>query len=504
MRFPLPLIDGRPRSGAGRRFGGFGLVPRSDQAPSTHRWFGRQGPSAHSWFSPRSPSAPHWFSRQQPERDNATRRWFSGRDASARRWFGRPRPDEATATRRWFNTPPPEHDPAKPRSTWRTLGVDSALALTILALFAVAAGPVGPDPSRATTETAWWFLLPTFAILPVALRRVAPLPSVGLVCVSLLLTEWHADAVAATTVAGLVVTYTRAALAPVRRAVLATAALGFCGSAVGLVGPEPDAERWAATTFGVVALLACFFLGRTVFTRRAYTAALEERARVAELNREAAARQAVLDERRRIARELHDMVAHHVSVMGVLATGARRTLRRDPDSADEALKTIEDTGRASLREMRRLLDVLRTDDERAPDEPPPASGVAGLEQLAEQVREAGLDVELTVSGAAPQLDPGLDLTVFRVVQEALTNTLKHAAATHAVITVEFAVDGVRITVTDDGHGPAPGDDHLGHGLVGMRERVALYGGTLRTGARSGGGFRVYARLPLDGASRASA
>lgn len=386
---------------------------------------------------------------------------------------------------------------------WRRAAADTALAGAVLALFSMVAGAIEPGSLQADGGRGWVVVLAVAAVVPIALRRVAPLAAVGSVCLVLLLGEWQNANVAAVGVAALIIAYTRAALSPLRTAVLATAALGACGAAVGLIGPEPNSERWAAVTAGLLALLACFFLGRTVYTRRAYTAALEERARVAELNREAAARQAVLDERRRIARELHDMVAHHVSVMGVLATAARRTLRRDPDSADEALKTIEDTGRASLREMRRLLDVLRTDDERAPDEPPPAAGVAGLEQLAAQVREAGLAVELTVTGAAPHLDPGLDLTVFRLVQEALTNTLKHAGASAAAVTLEFAVDGVRITVTDDGHGPSPGDDHLGHGLVGMRERVALYGGTLRVGARSGGGFRVFARLPFDGASRTS-
>jgi signal transduction histidine kinase len=257
-------------------------------------------------------------------------------------------------------------------------------------------------------------------------------------------------------------------------------------------GPIPEAvpAESRARVLGV-------FLGRAVFTRRAYTAALEERARAAELNREAAAREAVLDERRRIARELHDMVAHHVAVMSVLATGARRALRRDPDAADEALRAIEETGRASLREMRRMLDVLRADDERGPEEPPPEPGVAGLEHLVEQVREAGQTVDFTVAGPARTLEPGVDLTVFRVVQEALTNVLKHAGAAHAEVGVEFSVDGVRVTVDDDGHGPTPDHPTAGHGLVGMRERVALYGGTLQTGARGGGGFRVVAQIPFD-------
>jgi signal transduction histidine kinase len=385
---------------------------------------------------------------------------------------------------------------------WRELGVDSALAGAILVLVAVVSGPLRADTAPNDTDLAWVAVLAVAGVVPIALRRVAPMPSVGLVCAVMLFHEGRSVEAGTVVIAALIVVYTRAAFAPVRPAVLAAAAVGACGTAVGLLGPEPEGARAAAVTAGCLALLACFFLGRTVFTRRAYTAALEERARAAELNRESAARQAVLDERRRIARELHDMVAHHVSVMGVLATGARRTLRRDPDAADEALRTIEDTGRASLREMRRLLDVLRADDEQGSDEPaPPAPGVAGLESLAEQVREAGLPVDLTVTGTATPLEPGLDLTVFRVVQEALTNTLKHADAAHAKVSLEFAVDGVRITVTDDGHGPVPGGDHLGHGLVGMRERVALYGGTLRTGARSGGGFRVYARLPLEAAPR---
>jgi signal transduction histidine kinase len=243
----------------------------------------------------------------------------------------------------------------------------------------------------------------------------------------------------------------------------------------------------------------CFFIGRTVCTRRAYTTALEQRATAAEENREASAREAVLEERRRIARELHDVVAHHISVMGVLATGARRTLSRDPEAADEALATIEATGRTTLREMRRLLDVLRRDDETdAALQPQP--GVAGLEALVAQVREAGLAVRLTVVGDPRPLDPGVDLTIFRIVQEGLTNALKHAGPASAEVRVEFRGDRLALEVIDDGRGTSGRNGHTGHGLVGMRERVSLYGGTLRTGPRTGGGYAVTANIPLDPAS----
>ena len=379
------------------------------------------------------------------------------------------------------------------------LGVDSALAAAVLLVFAVATVPANPDPRPANGGLTWVAILLVAAVAPVALRRVAPLVSVVSGCGALLVGEWRPAGLGAASVAALVVAYTRAALGPLRQAVAAALALAAAATAVGLAAPGQAGPRAASLIAGLLALLACFFLGRTVFTRRAYTAALEERARAAELNREAAARQAVFDERRRIARELQDMVGHHGAVMGVLATGARRALRSDPDAADEALRTIEETGRASLREMRRMLDVLRSDDEPGPAEPPPEPGVAGPEHLVEQVQDAGLPVEFTVLGRAVPLEPGVDLTVFRIVQEALTNVLKHASAERAEVGLEFLANAVRVTVDDDGHGPTPDRPAAaGHGLVGMRERVALYGGVLQTGARGGGGFRVVAQIPMEG------
>jgi len=245
--------------------------------------------------------------------------------------------------------------------------------------------------------------------------------------------------------------------------------------------------------FNVMVALLCFLFGRAVYNHRAFTEALRVRAQAAEENQHWIAEQAVADERRRIARELHDVVAHHVSVMGVLATGARRVLRRDPDAADEALATIEETGRTTLREMRRLLTVLRTEAEPAA-ELTPQPGLTGITQLVDQLREAGLPVTLTVTGDPGAIDPGIALTLYRIVQEALTNTLKHAGDAVAKVHLAFADGHLTLDISDTGRGPRP-DNRLGHGLLGMRERVALYGGTLRTGPRAGGGFRVSARIP---------
>ncbi|MCW6009680.1 sensor histidine kinase [Micromonospora sp. CPCC 205371] len=336
--------------------------------------------------------------------------------------------------------------------------------------------------------------------VPIALRRVAPWVAVVLTTAALVAGAAATIQPVTIVVAIVVLTYSTAAHFPLRRAVLALAALWLPVLVVNVL--TPDAAKPEDMSTGYIMFLngllgmVCFFIGRTVHARRASVQALEERARTAEENQRALAEQAVAEERRRIARELHDMVAHHVSVMGVLATGARRVLGRDPDAADEALSTIEDTSRTTLREMRRLLDVLRTEAEPAADLAP-QPGLAGIESLVEQVREAGLPVSLRVDGSPGSLAPGVALTIYRIVQEALTNALKHAGAATAQVRLSFGVYWLIVEIFDTGRGPTPGSDRVGHGLVGMRERVALYGGTLRTGPRPGGGFRVYAKIPME-------
>ncbi|RIV41412.1 sensor histidine kinase [Micromonospora radicis] len=350
-----------------------------------------------------------------------------------------------------------------------------------------------PQPLPAALS---WSLL---AAAPVALRRVAPWPAV-LAALATLALPVALDVTPTTQSLTLVVlTYTMAAYQPVRPALLAAVAMWVPVAVVAAERPPevlPQVSAAYLVANNLLVGIVAFSVGRTVQARRASTEALRERARVAEANQRSLAEQAVADERRRIARELHDVVAHHVSVMGVLATGVRRVLRRDPDAADEAVGTIEETSRATLRELRRLLDVLRTESEPAA-ELAPQPGLAGIEALTEQVSEAGLPVTLTVAGTPGALEEGEALTVYRIVQEALTNALKHAGTATAQVRVSFTGDAVEVEVTDTGRGPAPTPQRVGHGLVGMRERVALYGGILHTGARSGGGYRVYARIPVE-------
>lgn len=207
---------------------------------------------------------------------------------------------------------------------------------------------------------------------------------------------------------------------------------------------------------------------------------------------------AVAAERRRIARELHDVVAHHITAMQLMAGGARRVLHHDTHLAQDALKSLEDSGRLALGEMRQLLDVLRADDDTEGGPAAPQPGVDDLPRVVADSCRAGVETELLVEGAGRELAPTLGLTVFRIVQEALTNVRKHAGAAHATVRLDYGPDLLTVEVRDDGPGtgPAPRRGSPGHGLVGMRERVALHGGTLRAEPRPDGGFQVLASLPL--------
>ncbi|MFD5507180.1 sensor histidine kinase [Streptomyces sp. NPDC127051] len=224
----------------------------------------------------------------------------------------------------------------------------------------------------------------------------------------------------------------------------------------------------------------------------------------AEARRALLADRAVAEERRRIARELHDIVAHHITTMQLMAGGARANLAHDPGAAREALVTLEDSGRMALREMRQLLDVLRAGEEPEQVPPAPQPGTGDLGRIITESRLAGTPTEFTVRGTARPLPPTVGLTVFRIVQEALTNARKHAVGARAHVRLTYGPDGVEVEVRDAGAGAGAGGaragasrpgDGSGYGLIGMRERVALQGGTLEAGSCDGGGFRVAARLP---------
>jgi signal transduction histidine kinase len=328
--------------------------------------------------------------------------------------------------------------------------------------------------------------------LPLAFRRVAPLGVMALVGLS---------AVAAIPLGvplsglGLVVAlYTVAAYTGRRDSlwVLAVFAV-FTLLALVLAGHL----RFAA--LNVVVFLTAWILGDRMQARRQYTAELERRAEQLEREREDKAALAVSAERQRIARELHDVVAHSVSVMVVQTTAARRVLETRPDRAAEAMAQVEATGRQSLVELRRILGVLRTEIQ----DPPvltPQPRLEFLDDLVAQFRATGMPVEVRVDGTPGSLASGVDLSAYRIIQEALTNVLKHAGDARATVHLTYGSDELSLCVSDDGRGPRPGsadNGGRGHGLVGMRERVSLLGGDLRVGPRPGGGFEVRATLPFE-------
>jgi signal transduction histidine kinase len=233
-------------------------------------------------------------------------------------------------------------------------------------------------------------------------------------------------------------------------------------------------------------------------TRNRMAATREQEARLAELAEQQArgARQAVLDERTRIARELHDLVAHSMSIVAVQAGVGHHLIERDPAKAKEALATIETTSRQALTEMRRLLGVLRTDHEEPGAELTPQPGLNDVEPLLRHAREAGLHVEMHVEGPPRSLPSGVALSAYRILQEALTNAVKHAGPANVDVRLRWGDDALRIEVDDDGRGSSTySEGHHGFGLVGMRERATVAGGDVHAGARPGGGFRVVARLP---------
>jgi signal transduction histidine kinase len=243
-------------------------------------------------------------------------------------------------------------------------------------------------------------------------------------------------------------------------------------------------------------LFAVWGAATVVRSRQELAGALAARTVELEHEREENAKLAVAEERARIARELHDVVAHNISIMVVQAGAERHAIGDERPETSEVLATIEDTGRAAMAEMRRLLGMLRRSDDELALAPQPS--LRHLEDLVEQVREAGMPVDLRIEGEPRVIAPGIDLSAYRIVQEALTNALKHAGPARARVTVRYGDSELDIEIADDGGGAPAEAPAGGHGLVGMRERVALFGGDLAAGRRRGGGYAVRAKLPLAG------
>jgi signal transduction histidine kinase len=368
------------------------------------------------------------------------------------------------------------------------VGIPAALA--VLTVVQLAADPPPGNPSLVTAAAL-------AAVLPLAVRRRAPLPVLVVVSLALVPQVLAGDGTPATFasfLAEMVCVYTLLRLSGPRAVVVGLAVL-----AAAVVGTAVLQDRTSPVSpFDVVYPLAYFGiaggLGAFVRQRALRMTAVEDRAVALEDRLEREAELAAADERARIARELHDVVAHGLSLMVVQAEAAEELLERAPDDARERLHRVQDTGRQSLGEMRRLLGVLRTTARDVPATAPQPS-LAGLQELVDDAATGGLVVDVRADGDLRALPLGVELTAFRILQEALTNTRRHARAGRARVVVERAPGCLRLEVTDDGTGPA--GSRVGHGLIGMRERVALYGGTLTTGAGTDGGYRVAAELPLD-------
>ncbi|MET9108908.1 sensor histidine kinase [Streptomyces zhihengii] len=382
-------------------------------------------------------------------------------------------------------------------------GVDSFWAVVLLCMTVAAAAGVPGDAGDR------WGVVVIGALLSVvvALRRRMPERMLLLTAV-LGVAQLVADVeVFPSDFAMLVIIYTVAAHDGPRWASRFALVGGACAATLAMVRWPLEETGAGGKIFFTVVMTAPFVLawvlGDSIRTRRAYFAQLEERATRLEKEREAQAKVAVAAERARIARELHDVVAHNVSVMVVQADGAAYVMDTAPDQARQALETISGTGRQALAEMRRLLGVLRTSDAPESGEYVPQPDVEQIEDLVEQVRRAGLTVDFKVEGTPRPLPSGVELTAYRIVQEALTNTRKHGGPeAGASVRLVYFDDGLGLLVEDDGRGASHelyedgGADGRGHGLIGMRERVGMVGGTLDAGPRPGGGFRISALLPL--------
>jgi signal transduction histidine kinase len=358
--------------------------------------------------------------------------------------------------------------------------VDRVLAVVLTAL-ALAGILIGSDAAGHRLGAA---LTAPFMTVPIAYRRRWPVivgvlvPVAGAFGSAL----WDGQSIAYP-ISEFMALYALAVWTSTREFVVGT--MVFVTAAM-LSGLLPNGGLNGSALFAMVGVIS-MLLARNIVKDR------EHKAELAERERDVAAREAVVEERARIARELHDAIAHNVSMVVMQAGAERRVLEKGGGSPHEVLATIESVGRGALTEMRRLIGMLRSD---GADPLAPEPGLADVPLLVAQVREAGLPVDLRIEGARRQLPLGIELSAYRIIQEALTNALKHAGDARASVLVRYGEDSLELEITDDGAGAAAAVASGGHGLAGMRERVALYGGKLDAGHRAGRGFAVRVLLPV--------
>ena len=367
------------------------------------------------------------------------------------------------------------------RLDWAFAGIALASGVVELAFMQDLRGPVGLNVvavAALAAPLAWW--------------RTWPLRATACLFVVALPVEWLTSAgdLPVVWLSLLALSFGLGAHEDRRRA---TAGVGIILCGIGATSAISGSLRVGDVAFPAIIVVAFCLAGRTARSRARLAGELHEAAARATERRAAHAERAVVEERKRIAREMHDVVAHSMSVMVVQAGGARRILQRDPLRARDAAELIADTGREAVAELQRLLGVLYL-------EPSAAPTLDGLDGLVERARAAGLPVALTVEGERRPLPEGVEHAAYRVVQEAITNAIKYAAAAPTEVHISYGLQDLELHVGDRGPGAgAPGRvGGGGHGLVGMRERVRIFGGDLHTGRRAGGGFEVRARIPLDG------
>jgi signal transduction histidine kinase len=377
----------------------------------------------------------------------------------------------------------------------RTYGFDALIALAAITSAFIVAFSAGAE--NAPTSSLW-FAVPaiTIVVLPLLFRRRFPFgapASVWLIAAASSFVDGRLVVFPVSVyIVGMVAAYLLGNLPDNVHAWVGLVVVLAAITIIVVNNPDRAAGDFALPALFTVVWLAGFALR----ARAARAEAAEERAIRLEQARDQDARQAIAEERARIARELHDVIAHSVSVMTVQTSAVRRLLTDGQAKEREALLTVEQTGREALTEMRRLVGVLRTDDQESPALTPQPS-LAEVGALVARTQESGLPVDLRVEGEPVRLPASIDLTAYRLVQEGLTNAIKHASAQHAEVHVRYAAAYVEVEVIDDGRGINGHGNGGGHGLVGMRERVSIYGGDLDVGPRAEGGFRLHARLPVQ-------